>query len=149
MSLSLPELIACLGPKRHLQHLQHPSSKTDRDSVAHGRVYLKSTRHHFQHLEGVSRAFHWCKPSIADTISRYVNAEVALNTGVILREILRYEPLARILLYSDQSVPGIPAQSQLPSVRSSSSADGDSDSTHSPFTSKTPPSDFLAMRSAT
>lgn len=33
---------------------------------------------------------------------RYENAEVALNTGMILREMLRHEPLARILLYSDR-----------------------------------------------
>lgn len=36
------------------------------------------------------------------TRSRYSNADVALNTGMILKEMLRYEPLARILLHSDQ-----------------------------------------------
>lgn len=35
---------------------------------------------------------------------RYENPEVALNTGMILREMLRHEPLARTLLYSDRSV---------------------------------------------
>lgn len=35
---------------------------------------------------------------------RYENAEVALNTGMILREMLRHEPLARTLLYSDKCV---------------------------------------------
>lgn len=35
---------------------------------------------------------------------RYENAEVALNTGMILREMLRHEPLARILLYSERCV---------------------------------------------
>lgn len=35
---------------------------------------------------------------------RYENAEVALNTGMILREMLRHEPLARTLLYSDRYV---------------------------------------------
>ncbi|KAK4052829.1 Hym1p [Microbotryomycetes sp. JL201] len=34
--------------------------------------------------------------------TRYENAEVALNTGMILREMLRHEPLARILLWSDR-----------------------------------------------
>jgi calcium binding protein 39 len=35
---------------------------------------------------------------------RYENADVALNTGMILRAMLRHEPLARILLYSDKCV---------------------------------------------
>jgi hypothetical protein len=33
---------------------------------------------------------------------RYENEDVALNTGTILKELLRYENLARILLYSDE-----------------------------------------------
>lgn len=41
------------------------------------------------------------------TDARYGNAEVALNTGMILKEMLRYESLARILLYSEQYVPEI------------------------------------------
>ncbi|KAI0635160.1 Mo25-like protein [Trametes polyzona] len=32
----------------------------------------------------------------------YGNEEIALNTGMILREMLRHEPLAKILLYSEQ-----------------------------------------------
>lgn len=32
----------------------------------------------------------------------YADPEVALNTGMILKEMLRYEPLAKILLYSEQ-----------------------------------------------
>lgn len=32
----------------------------------------------------------------------YENEEVALNTGMILREMLRHEPLCKILLYSEQ-----------------------------------------------
>jgi calcium binding protein 39 len=34
--------------------------------------------------------------------SSYADPEVALNTGMILKEMLRYEPLAKILLYSEQ-----------------------------------------------
>ena len=34
----------------------------------------------------------------------YGNEEIALNTGMILREMLRHEPLAKILLYSEQCV---------------------------------------------
>jgi calcium binding protein 39 len=33
---------------------------------------------------------------------RYDDNDTALNTGMILKEMLRYEPLARILLYSEQ-----------------------------------------------
>lgn len=33
---------------------------------------------------------------------RYENEDVALNTGQILKEMIRHEPLARILLYSDE-----------------------------------------------
>jgi hypothetical protein len=35
-------------------------------------------------------------------LCRYENADVALNTGMILRAMLRHEPLARALLYSDK-----------------------------------------------
>lgn len=43
------------------------------------------------------------KPDIVfASLSGYENEEVALNTGMILREMLKHEPLAKILLYSDQ-----------------------------------------------
>ncbi|KAH8110189.1 mo25 protein [Phellopilus nigrolimitatus] len=35
-------------------------------------------------------------------LSGYEDEEVALNTGMILRDMLKHEPLAKILLYSDQ-----------------------------------------------
>lgn len=42
------------------------------------------------------------KPEIMFTAFRgYENEEVALNTGMILREMLRHEPLAKILLHSE------------------------------------------------
>lgn len=34
----------------------------------------------------------------------YENAEVALNTGMILKEMIRHESLAKTLLYSSQCV---------------------------------------------
>ncbi len=37
-------------------------------------------------------------------LAGYENEEVALNTGMILREMLRHEPLCKILLYSEQYV---------------------------------------------
>ncbi|GAB1522771.1 Hym1p [Rhizoctonia solani] len=33
---------------------------------------------------------------------RYENEEIALSTGLILKEMIKHEPIARILLYSDQ-----------------------------------------------
>ncbi|EIN04641.1 mo25 protein [Punctularia strigosozonata HHB-11173 SS5] len=43
------------------------------------------------------------KPDIIfGALKGYENEEVALNTGMILREMLRHEPLAKLLLYSDQ-----------------------------------------------
>ena len=45
------------------------------------------------------------KPEIVfAALSGYENEEVALNTGMILKEMLRHEPLAKILLYSDEYV---------------------------------------------
>jgi len=43
------------------------------------------------------------KPEIVfATFAGYETEEVALNTGMILRDMLRHEPLCRVLLYSDQ-----------------------------------------------
>lgn len=43
------------------------------------------------------------KPEVVFAALRgYGNADVALNTGMILREMLRHETLAKILLYSEQ-----------------------------------------------
>lgn len=36
------------------------------------------------------------------TLAGYDNEEIALNTGMILKEMLRHEQLAKILLYSEQ-----------------------------------------------
>ena len=38
-------------------------------------------------------------------LAGYENEEVALNTGMILKEMLRHEQLAKILLHSEQYVP--------------------------------------------
>lgn len=45
------------------------------------------------------------KPEIIfATLAGYENEDVALNTGMILKEMLRHEQLAKILLYSDKYV---------------------------------------------
>jgi calcium binding protein 39 len=42
--------------------------------------------------------------AIFATWAGYQNEEIALNTGMILKEMLRHEPLCKILLYSDKWV---------------------------------------------
>ncbi|KAG8958866.1 hypothetical protein FRC03_008737, partial [Tulasnella sp. 419] len=43
------------------------------------------------------------KPDIVfATLKGYENEDIALNTGMILREMLRHDPLAKILLYADE-----------------------------------------------
>ncbi|KAG5220050.1 mo25 protein [Salix suchowensis] len=45
------------------------------------------------------------KPEIIfSTLGGYKNEEVALNTGMILKEMLRHEQLCKILLYSDEDI---------------------------------------------
>jgi calcium binding protein 39 len=45
------------------------------------------------------------KPEIVfSAFKGYENEEIALNTGMILREMLRHEVLAKVLLYSEQWV---------------------------------------------
>ncbi|KAG8735046.1 hypothetical protein FRC10_011068 [Ceratobasidium sp. 414] len=39
---------------------------------------------------------------VFDALKGYETEEVALSTGLVLREMLKHEPIARILLYSDQ-----------------------------------------------
>ena len=54
------------------------------------------------------RAERWC---------RYDNEDIALNTGMILKEMLRHEQLCKILLYSDQCVTSTyPLKSKLTSI---------------------------------
>jgi calcium binding protein 39 len=45
---------------------------------------------------------------MAYVLYRYENAEVALNTGMILHEMLRHESLAKTLLYSERLYDFIP-----------------------------------------
>jgi calcium binding protein 39 len=48
------------------------------------------------------------KPEILfATFAGYENEDVALNTGMILKEMLRYEPLCKILLHSEQYVSSV------------------------------------------
>ena len=67
----------------------------------------------------------------------YGNEEIALNTGMILREMLRHEPLAKILLYSEQYV--------TPILVLGASLTRPSGSTSSHITSRTRRSAYLAM----
>lgn len=40
--------------------------------------------------------------SSAGVFCRYESPEIALNCGIMLRECIRHEPLAKITLYSEQ-----------------------------------------------
>lgn len=40
--------------------------------------------------------------SRAGVVCRYESPEIALNCGIMLRECIRHEPLAKITLYSEQ-----------------------------------------------
>lgn len=40
--------------------------------------------------------------SCAGLFCRYESPEIALNCGIMLRECIRHEPLAKITLYSEQ-----------------------------------------------
>lgn len=51
-----------------------------------------------RHGVGVSRR---CVHALA-LVRRYESPEIALNCGIMLRECIRHEPLAKITLYSEQ-----------------------------------------------
>jgi calcium binding protein 39 len=104
MALLYSSLIT--GKEGCLSDLQQSPSKANRDKVAHSRVSDEQAR-------GVIRCFErvraWeedydtaCLSNIRSCIPRYENPDVALNTGMILREMLRHEVLAKTLLYSDR-----------------------------------------------
>ena len=50
----------------------------------------------------MKKVFNYEKPHHSPFFSRYENQEVALNSGMILRECLRYEPLAKIVLNAEE-----------------------------------------------
>jgi calcium binding protein 39 len=41
---------------------------------------------------------------VFETLKGYENEDIALNTGMILKEMLRHESLCKLLLWSDQCV---------------------------------------------
>jgi len=82
------------------------------------------------------------KPEIIfAALAGYENEEIALNTGMILKEMLRSEQLAKILLYSDQYVTDEPTNP--------AELTGAIDSTRSPTTSRPQPSASPATPSPT
>lgn len=50
------------------------------------------------------------------TVRGYGDADIALNTGMMLHELLQHEALAKILLYSDECVHGLTQLLPLPRV---------------------------------
>ncbi|KAG9009528.1 hypothetical protein FRB90_008332 [Tulasnella sp. 427] len=103
----LPELVAQLSQETYqtdlLLHLVTNISKFDFEA-------RKDVSQIFSNLLRRQIGSRWptveylCgKPQIIfATLKGYDNEDVALNTGMILRDMLRHEPLAKVLLYSDQ-----------------------------------------------
>lgn len=44
----------------------------------------------------------WSRPHFSDLFCRYESPDIALNCGIMLRECIRHEPLAKITLGSEQ-----------------------------------------------
>lgn len=84
-----------------MQRLRLPPAQTSRRTVADGRIPVEQGGCHFRRSSGVN--LYVCVADVTH-VGRYGNADVALNTGTVLKDMLRYEPLTHILLYSDQYV---------------------------------------------
>jgi calcium binding protein 39 len=102
-----PELVAQLAQETYntdlLQHLVTNVGRFEFES-------RKDVAQIFNHLLRRQIGSRWptveylsSKPDIIfATLKGYESEEVALNTSMILKEMLRHEPLAKLLLYSDQ-----------------------------------------------
>lgn len=70
--------------------------------MAHSGVSNGQAWGHFSYIEGVGLGKVETCMSLISSTCRYENPDIALNTGMILREMLRHEVLAKTLLYSDR-----------------------------------------------
>lgn len=71
--------------------------------MANRRTLVCTRRHFVQLVEWVWLSFTtWRRHLKLKRISSYEQPEVALNCGLILRECIRHEALAKILLYSNK-----------------------------------------------
>lgn len=105
----LPELIAQLAQETYstdllyhlLQNIQRLDFESRKDVVQIFNTLLRrQIGSRFPTVEYLSN-----KPEVLFTAFRgYEHEEVALNTGMILKEMLRHEPLAKLLLHSEEYV---------------------------------------------
>jgi len=103
----LPELVAQLAQEtystdllfllvRHLSRLEFESRKDVVSLFNHLlRRQIGARWPTVEHLSGKQDV-------IFEVLRGYEDEEIALNTGMILRDMLKHEPLAKILLYSEQ-----------------------------------------------
>ncbi|KAI0736212.1 Mo25-like protein [Fomitopsis betulina] len=103
----LPELVAQLATETYatdllyhlLVHIHHFEFEARKDVVQiFNNLLRRQIGARFPTVEYLSTK----KEILFAAFEGYNNEEVALNTGMILREMLRHEPLAKILLQSEQ-----------------------------------------------
>ena len=104
---SSPELIAQLAQETYQTDLLHQLLLNIHRRESEARKDVVQVFNHLLRRQIGSRfptVEYLCnKPEILfAAFQGYENEDVALNTGMILREMLRHEPLAKILLHSDQ-----------------------------------------------
>lgn len=91
------------GKKRCSADFQQPVEKTDRFSMANSGTFMCTRRYSFQLIKWVlCYCFNGKKLLVKRLVYSYEQPEVALNCGLILRECIRHEALAKILLYSSK-----------------------------------------------
>ena len=69
--------------------------------MADGRVPLQQTGYHPRRIKGVGQPLR-IRGEMLNRRLRYENEDIALNTGMILRDMLRHEPLAKMLIEMDE-----------------------------------------------
>lgn len=68
----------------------------------HANIWRLTSSSFFEVLPSFSVTVWWQTLSHSVIVCRYESPEIALNCGIMLRECIRHEPLAKITLYSQQ-----------------------------------------------
>lgn len=90
------------GTKGRRADIQSPLAPADRVPLPYGRIPVLQAGRTVQRSERVSLRSPPIRMELNLPISRYDNPDIALSTGMILREMLRDEVLAKHLLYSER-----------------------------------------------
>lgn len=103
----LPELVAQLAQEAYstdllyhlVSHLNRLEFESRKDVVAiFNNLLRRQIGSRWPTVDYISGK----KDIVFAALSGYENEDIALNTGMILREMLKHEALAKILLYSEQ-----------------------------------------------